>query len=270
MFVFRRLFLWREKEAERRDESPSYICRGSLLLDAAEFLPTSISSLIKLQSPLPASMRIETSEGVKVEPEVDIVAAVQEALEVWEGVVRKQALSSDREDEHSPFDKEKYVKQVHNSNIGKLLDKKATQSPAGKEKIEGEITNGHHANDVKAPVAAPVAAVAAPVPAPVAVGAPVGAAVTSNDSSVVVPIVVEPISRGVVKVKVDVEKEVEDIQIPVIEKNEESKLPPIPSSLSATSSPTSTLASPKVAGAVLGIAAVLSVTAIVILRYRAK
>ena len=72
--------------------------------------------------------------------------------------------------------------------------------------------------------------------------------------------------------KVDVEKEVEDIQIPVIEKNEESKLPPIPSSLSATSSPTSTstLASPKVAGAVLGIAAVLSVTAIVILRYRAK
>lgn len=261
MFVFRRLFLWREKEAERRDESPSYICRGSLLLDAAEFLPTSTSSLLKLQSPLPASMRIESSEGLKVEPEVDIVAAVQEALEVWEGVVRKQALSSDREDENSAFDKEKYVKQVHNSNIGKLLDKKATQSPAGKEKIEGEITNGHHANDVKAPVAAPVAAVVA-----------AAAAVTSNDSSVVVPVVVEPISRGVVKVKVDVEKEVKEIQIPVIEKNEESRLPPIPSSLSATSSPTSTstLASPKVAGAVLGIAAVLSVTAIVILRYRAK
>ena len=57
VFVFRRLFLWREKEAERRDESPSYICRGSLLLDAAEFLPVTVSALMKLQSPLPASMR---------------------------------------------------------------------------------------------------------------------------------------------------------------------------------------------------------------------
>jgi hypothetical protein len=57
VFVFRKLFLWREKEAERRDESPSYICRGSLLLDAAEFLPVTLSALMKLQSPLPASMR---------------------------------------------------------------------------------------------------------------------------------------------------------------------------------------------------------------------
>jgi HRDC domain len=57
VFVFRKLFLWREKEAERRDESPSYICRGSLLLDAAEFLPVTVSALMKLQSPLPASMR---------------------------------------------------------------------------------------------------------------------------------------------------------------------------------------------------------------------
>ena len=57
VFVFRILFSWREKEAERRDESPSYICRGSLLLDAAEFLPVTLSALMKLQSPLPASMR---------------------------------------------------------------------------------------------------------------------------------------------------------------------------------------------------------------------
>ena len=57
VFVFRKLFLWREKEAERRDESPSYICRGSLLLDAAEFLPVTVSALMKLQTPLPASMR---------------------------------------------------------------------------------------------------------------------------------------------------------------------------------------------------------------------
>ena len=64
VFVFRILFSWREKEAERRDESPSYICRGSLLLDAAEFLPVTLSALMKLQSPLPASMRPSSTSTV--------------------------------------------------------------------------------------------------------------------------------------------------------------------------------------------------------------
>jgi hypothetical protein len=49
VFVFRRLFLWREKEAELRDESPSYICPGSLLLDAAEYLPITLGALMKIQ-----------------------------------------------------------------------------------------------------------------------------------------------------------------------------------------------------------------------------
>jgi HRDC domain len=94
VFVFRRLFLWREKEAEKRDESPSYICRGSLLLDAAEFLPTSISSLMKLQSPLPASMRSDTAAGVGgADGAVDLVGAINDALSVWDVVVRKQVSS---------------------------------------------------------------------------------------------------------------------------------------------------------------------------------
>lgn len=96
VFVFRRLFLWREKEAEKRDESPSYICRGSLLLDAAEFLPTSISSLMKLQSPLPASMRSDSTTGSGSgggDSTVDLVGAINDALSVWDVVVRKQVSS---------------------------------------------------------------------------------------------------------------------------------------------------------------------------------
>jgi HRDC domain len=94
VFVFRRLFLWREKEAEKRDESPSYICRGSLLLDAAEFLPTTISSLMKLQSPLPASMRSDTAAGGGgADGTVDLVGAINDALSVWDVVVRKQVSS---------------------------------------------------------------------------------------------------------------------------------------------------------------------------------
>lgn len=94
VFVFRRLFLWREKEAEKRDESPSYICRGSLLLDAAEFLPTTTSSLMKLQSPLPASMRSDTTAGSGgADGIVDLVGAINDALSVWDVVVRKQVSS---------------------------------------------------------------------------------------------------------------------------------------------------------------------------------
>ena len=116
VFVFRRLFLWREKEAERRDESPSYICRGSLLLDAAEFLPTSISSLMKLQSPLPASMRSDASGGCGgADGTVDLVGAVNEALSVWDVVVRKQVSSpfAERSDGSAPEGhREKHVPKI--------------------------------------------------------------------------------------------------------------------------------------------------------------
>ena len=91
------MFLWREKEAEERDESPSYICRGSLLLDAAEFLPTTISALMKLQTPLPASMRAldpthsDTAALIlSGKKEVDLISAVNDALIMWEIVVKKQ------------------------------------------------------------------------------------------------------------------------------------------------------------------------------------
>ena len=65
MFVFRRLFFWREQEAIERDESPSYICPSSLLLDCAEYLPIDVLELSKLQSPLPASMRPKDSNVFK-------------------------------------------------------------------------------------------------------------------------------------------------------------------------------------------------------------
>jgi ribonuclease D len=74
-FVFQSLFLWREREAEQRDECPAYICPTALLLDAAEYLPTSLSALLKIQSPLPASMRTTSDphlDGLD-QPSVDSV-----------------------------------------------------------------------------------------------------------------------------------------------------------------------------------------------------
>ena len=138
VFVFRRLFLWREKEAEERDESPSYICRGSLLLDAAEFLPITITNLMKLQSPLQSSMRSPLNplfsdtktliENGKME--VNLVQAVIDALSLWENVMRKQTatLYSERNGGIDDNYKEKHNKRIN--NVEKI--DKNTLLPSGK------------------------------------------------------------------------------------------------------------------------------------------
>lgn len=120
-FVYERLYLWREHEAMRRgkyyfisirsnisivlclysfytytvDESPVYICPASLLLDAAERLPTTLSALNILISPLPHSMRPNraakadnnnnngSTVDISYEP-VDLIAAVVSAVEEWD------------------------------------------------------------------------------------------------------------------------------------------------------------------------------------------
>jgi hypothetical protein len=93
LYVFRKLFFWREREAQDRDESPAFICPSSLLLDAAEYLPDSLVSLSKLQSPLPPSMRpLGPSAPDSARPPVDLVAAIKVALEGWEGHLRKLSL----------------------------------------------------------------------------------------------------------------------------------------------------------------------------------
>ena len=91
VYVFSKLFFWRELEAQERDESPAYICPSSLLLDAAEYLPGSLAALSKLQSPLPSSMRTGPT-GTDSSP-VDLLAALRTALERWEGHLRKLALA---------------------------------------------------------------------------------------------------------------------------------------------------------------------------------
>ena len=118
------MFLWREKEAEERDESPSYICRGSLLLDAAEFLPVTMANLIKLQSPLQSSMRTPLNplfsdtktliENGKME--VNLVQAVIDALALWENVMKKQLATpySERNDGDENY-KEKHNRRIDNA-----------------------------------------------------------------------------------------------------------------------------------------------------------
>jgi ribonuclease D len=89
IFVFKRLYSWRVEQAQARDESSSYICPSSLLLNAAEYLPTTAEALLKLSSPLPASMRpqaqseVEPGSAEAVSP-VDLVAAVKQALDAWD------------------------------------------------------------------------------------------------------------------------------------------------------------------------------------------
>ena len=43
LYVFRKLFFWREREAIERDESPAYICPSSLLLGSVSRHPIIIS-----------------------------------------------------------------------------------------------------------------------------------------------------------------------------------------------------------------------------------
>lgn len=76
----------------RSDESPGYICPASLLLDAADRLPTTIQELLILTCPLPHSMRegsnnasstISCADSTSHVGPVDLPAAVSAALDVW-------------------------------------------------------------------------------------------------------------------------------------------------------------------------------------------
>lgn len=53
VYVFKKLYSWREKAALLLDESPAYICPAAMIHEAAIYLPESMDSLSKMWNPLP-------------------------------------------------------------------------------------------------------------------------------------------------------------------------------------------------------------------------
>ena len=154
VFVFRRLFLWREKEAEERDESPSYICRGSLLLDAAEYLPVTVSALMKIQTPLPASMRAlnpnhsDTMNLLRIgKKEVDLVSALKDTLVSWEAVVKKQLAVSDKGDAEKEKHNSKHNPHVNNDRYNDKNNDKNTDKYHDKNNNKNEDKKDDKNND---------------------------------------------------------------------------------------------------------------------------